>query len=1099
MKKIIIIILFLFNYPLLTIKAQQGEWTWMNGSDTSNATVFGHCGTQGVFAQDNTPRGHYEACEWTDKQGNFWLFGGNGYCDLWEFKPAINQWAWINGPTTIAQPGVYGTQTIPSPANHPGSRGYGISTWVDTAGNLWLFGGKGIYSDLWKYNIATNEWAWMAGPTTLNDPGHYGTILISDPANNPPARFETSASWADNNNCLWLFGGGNTLGSLSDLWKFDISTNQWTWMKGANIVNQPPVYGIINIPSPTNEPGARWCYAKWKDSQGNFWMFSGAGINTGYRNDMWRFNPTTNEWTWMSGPNTPYDTIGVSGTQCLPSVNNIPKARRESRVCWTRPNDNFVFFGGGTDVIQYNDMWNYNVNTNEWTWMSGSVIPDQPGSYGTILVPSPTNMPSSRSGGVGWTDNSGNLWMFGGSILYYKNDMWRFIPDCTCPYMPMNASVSNFTALPLNGCSPLTVTFNNTSSNSTNYIWSFGDNSYDTTFNPTHIYTHDSTYIVMLITNNNCSANDTSLITIHVSTPLPVITGDSSICSGDTSLLDAGSFAQYHWSTGATTQSIIVTTTNNYIVTVTNGFGCTGTASRAVTVNANAHASFTADTLTGCSPLTVTFINTSSNATSYLWNFGNNDTSILTNPSYIYDSSGIYTITLIAYGAGGCNDTMIRSNYITILSLPVITSSFTAMPLSGCNPLTVSFNNTSTNGTSYLWNFGDNNTSTQNNPAHIYDSSGTFTVNLITTNTSICGVVTDTSTTTITVNPQAHALFYADTLTGCSPFTVHFINNSSNATSYLWDLGNSNTSTASNPSFTYNTSGIYTITLIAYNAGGCNDTMIQTNYITINTLPIVTSSFTQDSVSGCNPLTVHFNITSTNGISYIWNFGDSTILSTFNATHTYISSGTYTVTLITTNSGPCGVVTDTAIKQSLITVDEPITVKSIFTAEPVNGCSPLLVNFSNGSINAATYYWYFGDGGVSSTLNPTHLYDTGTYHVYLIASNSTNRCMNTPDSTGLLITVENCELSIPNTFSPNNDGKNDFFNIITDGYTNYHLLIFNRWGLKVFESIDTKLQWNGKVNNTGGDCTDGTYYYIFTGIDFNKAPYADHGFITLIR
>jgi gliding motility-associated-like protein len=275
--------------------------------------------------------------------------------------------------------------------------------------------------------------------------------------------------------------------------------------------------------------------------------------------------------------------------------------------------------------------------------------------------------------------------------------------------------------------------------------------------------------------------------------------------------------------------------------------------------------------------------------------------------------------------------------------------------------------------------------------------------------------------------------------------------------------------------------------------------MIQTNYITINTLPTVTSSFVSDTLSGCSPITVTFTNTGSNGNSYLWNFGDNSTATTMNATHTYIDSGTFTVTLITTNSGPCGVVRDTFIQQSKIRVDTIINITSDFTAKPLTGCAPLLVTFTNSSINGADYYWYFGDGVFDSTINPIHIYDSGTYHIYLIAYNNTNRCTNPPDSTGLTITVDNCELSIPNVFSPNGDGKNDFFNLIAEGYTNFHLIIFDRWGLKIFESSNAANQWNGKVNNTGGDCPDGTYYYIFTANDPSGIPFTNKGFISLIR
>src|ERR1700722_19634467 len=189
MKKILVFI----TITLLSIKGycQQGEWTWMNGDSTAGSS--GHFGTQGVFDSLNTPPALYEACQWTDKEGNFWLYGGGhagygGYSDLWKFDPTINQWAWIKGPGGVnGQSPNLGVQGIPSPTNTPGGRFLGVMTWVDTSGNLWLFGGStgfDIYNDLWVYSIATNEWTWMKG----NNNGSYGTKGIEDTTNNPPPR-----------------------------------------------------------------------------------------------------------------------------------------------------------------------------------------------------------------------------------------------------------------------------------------------------------------------------------------------------------------------------------------------------------------------------------------------------------------------------------------------------------------------------------------------------------------------------------------------------------------------------------------------------------------------------------------------------------------------------------------------------------------------------------------------------------------------------------------------------------------------------------------------------------------------------------------------
>ncbi|MEI6817872.1 MAG: kelch repeat-containing protein [Bacteroidota bacterium] len=445
MKKILGIILIL----LITLNAysQMGEWTWMNGDSTANS--LGHYGTQGVFDSLNTPPGLYEACEWTDKQGNFWLFGGVGqnqgscYSDLWEFNPSINQWAWIKGPGITDQTGIYGTQGIPSPTNNPGARGWGTPTWVDTSGNLWLFGGLGYnanntylgtMNDLWKYSISTNEWTWINGVDTFNNLGFYGIILVPSHSNHPPCRSETNASWTDNTNCLWLFGGGYT-GRYSDLWKYSISTNQWIWMKGPNTTNQLSIYGTKGGADSANNPSGRWSYAKWKDRNDNLWLFGGAG-NAGY-NDMWQFNIITNNWTWMSGTNLNSDTVSI-GTLCDPDTNNISSFRYENRACWTRDCDNFMTFGGLGQGGMYNDLWNYNVFSNEWTWMKGSIVRNPIGNYGSKTISDPNNIPVGRMGAVGWKDNEGNIWMFGGcngSFNPIYNDLWKFVPDSSCAHI----------------------------------------------------------------------------------------------------------------------------------------------------------------------------------------------------------------------------------------------------------------------------------------------------------------------------------------------------------------------------------------------------------------------------------------------------------------------------------------------------------------------------------------------------------------------------------------------------------------------------------------------------------------------------------------
>ncbi|MEO5571492.1 MAG: kelch repeat-containing protein [Bacteroidia bacterium] len=439
--------LFIFYFLFGECFSQAGEWVWIKGDSIPNQS--GNYGVQGVPSPTNNPPSLYEPCEWTDMNGNFWLFGGVvgsvTLNNLWKFEISSNEWTWMKGPGIANDSGSYGIQGIPSLLNNPPSRGFAIASWVDNQNNLWLFGGAGLnnmYSDLWKYDISTNEWVWVKGPNSSLAPGVYGIQGVPDTANYPRHRSETLALGADDFNNLWLFGGATTIVTqLNDLWRYSIDSNQWTWMKGSNMTNAIGVYGTLGVESPANTPGARGSYGHWKDSDGKFWFFGG---NTNYGNqssncnDLWKYNPVTNNWKWMGGSTT-VNAAGVYGTKCVTSSANIPGARYENRAAWKDQRGNFWLFGGGQYPLTWNDLWMYCISTNQWIWQSGSNIPSPVGSWGTIGVSSPTNKPNGRGGAIGWTDNNGHLYLFGGSnngLTTPRNDLWKYTIDTTCGVCP---------------------------------------------------------------------------------------------------------------------------------------------------------------------------------------------------------------------------------------------------------------------------------------------------------------------------------------------------------------------------------------------------------------------------------------------------------------------------------------------------------------------------------------------------------------------------------------------------------------------------------------------------------------------------------------
>ena len=426
---------------ITTLPGHVSTWTWVSGAKAiDQAGVYG---TQGTASPSNMPGSRQFAASWIDGSGHFWLFGGSGIDstgaqnalnDLWKFDGT--NWTWVSGSDLINQPGVYGTKGVASASNVPGARVY-ASSWIDKSNNLWLFGGAQL-NDLWKFD-GTN-WTWVSG-SNFNQAGVYGTKGTPSAANAPGARSD-AASWTDSSGNFWLFGGDGfdstgSQGDLNDLWKFD-GTN-WTWVSGSNVISQLGLYGTKGTSSPSNVPGARFGAVSSIDKSGNLWLFGGMGTDStgaqGEFNDLWKFDGTN--WTWVTGSNVVLQP-GVYGTQGTASSSNVPGSRYRA-VSWTDNGGNLWLFGGfGNDstgtLSLLNDLWKFD-GTN-WIWMGGSQIGNGVGTYGTLGTASASNLASSRSGAVSWTDTSGNLWFFGGlgkdptdpNTSGNLNDLWRFAP-----------------------------------------------------------------------------------------------------------------------------------------------------------------------------------------------------------------------------------------------------------------------------------------------------------------------------------------------------------------------------------------------------------------------------------------------------------------------------------------------------------------------------------------------------------------------------------------------------------------------------------------------------------------------------------------------
>lgn len=427
-------------------------WTWISGSNIVNQA--GVYGTQGTAAATNVPGARERAASWTDSSNNFWLMGGLGYDsagslgdlnDLWKYD-GVN-WTWISGSNIANQTGVYGTKGVAATTNVPGARSNALN-WIDSNNNLWLMGGvgpdsvgtPGRFNDLWKFD--GTHWTWVSGSDTFNQLGVYGNLRTPAATNVPGAR-QGAASWIDSSNNLWLMGGfgpDNTgaLRRFNDLWKFD-GTN-WTWISGSNTANQVGIYGTKGVGEVSNVPGARNLAMAWIDSGNILWLMGGFSVDSsgtvGNYNDLWKFDPGTNLWIWVSGSNTS-NQPGVYGTRGTAAPANVPGAR-VSGASWIDSSNTLWLMGGrgydstGTTNNNLNDLWKFDgVN---WTWVYGSNTVNQSGNYGTQGVVGPDRVPGARAAPAAWIDSSNRLWLFGGSgsdsagTVVNLNDLWRYTP-----------------------------------------------------------------------------------------------------------------------------------------------------------------------------------------------------------------------------------------------------------------------------------------------------------------------------------------------------------------------------------------------------------------------------------------------------------------------------------------------------------------------------------------------------------------------------------------------------------------------------------------------------------------------------------------------
>lgn len=598
------------------------------------------------------------------------------------------------------------------------------------------------------------------------------------------------------------------------------------------------------------------------------------------------------------------------------------------------------------------------------------------------------------------------------------------------------------------------------------------------------------------VTGCSTSAN----VSIISNTIEPVVTSavsNSLNCTTTTVQAVAGtttSPVSYSWSgpgivSGQANDTIVVNTGGTYQYTVTDATnGCITAGSVSITQNTvvpTVTVSPSSYTTTCASPTVQLSASGSSGSLTYTWTSpatGSLDNSTIANP--IATGHGDYTV-VATDPSNNCTSAQGISTVVPDVNTPTVSLSANSLTLT-CVSLTQTVTASSTMpDLTYNWVPAPGSGNGTSSP--VFNTPGTY-VGTITNTVNGCSSNVTITVSSNTVTPVISGITTnassGSTIT-CTNATLSYTATASSGSNINWD-GPSGPITG-NP-IDISAPGDYTVT-VTDPVNGCNTNSVIS--IASNTVSpsITNASSSADSINCANPsVSLNANATGTN-VSYSWN-GPGGYSSAQQNPNGISTAGSYTV-MVTDNFNGCST-------SSVVTITQGTNPTAGFTATPVSGNAPLLVDFTNTSSGGFNGFgWNFDNGQTSTQTNPQTTYNNpGTYTVVLIGIAGNPNCNDTV--TGTITVTEDDVLEIPNVFTPNGDGGNDVFYLTTKGYSDIHMEIFNRWGQRLAVMDGLKSYWDGKSPN-GEKVPDGTYFYLLKATKTDGKEVEKQGFITLIR
>ncbi|MBK7559693.1 MAG: PKD domain-containing protein [Chitinophagaceae bacterium] len=607
-----------------------------------------------------------------------------------------------------------------------------------------------------------------------------------------------------------------------------------------------------------------------------------------------------------------------------------------------------------------------------------------------------------------------------------------------------------------------------------------------------------------IITTTNagggCATRDTMLVTATTLDSTLTFIGDPVLCfdgtNPDTLRVSPADSIQWYRDNvaipGATQTELIVFLSGTYHATLFSFTGCTiSTSVVSITVNPAPTAGFDVNIPVQCMANNqFSFTNTSTIASGTLqftWDFGDGTGSVATDPVHSYTQPGTYTVKLIVSSDQGCADSI--TSTVTVNASPL--AGFTVNTNIQClKNNSFVFSNTSTmpaGNMQYQWYFGDGNTATTRDVNYSYAVPGSFTVKLVTSSNLGCA---DSATFDITVNPSPVTGFNVANPQQC--FTnnqFNFINISSipsGTQQFVWTLGDGTTSTTTDVTHSYAVPGDYTVKLVATSDKGCADS----SSFNVKVHPYAIADFFADAVCINLPLPLSnktINNTSTT-LNYLWDFGNGQTSTLQNPVYSYPSPGNYTITL-SVNTSQCP--QPLTVKQVVVVIDAPET--GITYAEKT-----AIMNFPE-PLQARPI-------GTSVLWTPSiSLDDPGVYNpvfkglhsqLYYIRMQTPSGCLTV--DTQLVKTRKKIEIYVPNSFTPNADGLNDYLRPVLMGISTVNYFrVYNRWGKLLYQAPSARPGWDGRINGQRQDMQ--TVVWMIEAVDVDGYTHKRQGTSILLR